>query len=52
MPQNNDVKRVITDGAYDSKENFRYRSVLQPDRSCSQGKEKLQSINRAATQEK
>jgi hypothetical protein len=44
--ENNDVKRVIADGAYDSKENFRYRSVSQPDRSCSQGKEKLQSINR------
>ncbi len=25
--ENNDVKRVIADGAYDSKENFRYRSV-------------------------
>ena len=40
--ENNDVKRI----AYDGKENFRYRSVSQPDRSCSQGKEKLQSINR------
>ena len=37
--ENNDVKRVIADGAYDIKENFRYRSVSQPDRSCSQGKE-------------
>ncbi|MGA8912345.1 MAG: hypothetical protein WB443_05760 [Nitrososphaeraceae archaeon] len=44
--ESNDVKRVIADGAYDGKENFRYRSVSQPDRSCSQGKEKLQSINR------
>ena len=44
--ENNEVKRVIADGAYDSKENFRYRSVSQPARSCSQGKEKLQSINR------
>ena len=25
--ENNDVKRVIADGAYDSKENFRYQSV-------------------------
>ena len=37
--ENNDVKRVIADRAYDIKENFRYRSVSQPDRSCSQGKE-------------
>jgi hypothetical protein len=44
--ESNDVKRVIADGAYDGKENCRYRSVSQPDRSCSQGKEKLQSINR------
>jgi len=44
--ENNDVKRVIADRAHDIKENFRYRSVSQPDRSCSQGKEKLQSINR------
>jgi hypothetical protein len=29
--ENNDVKRVIADGAYDSKENLRYRSVSQPD---------------------
>jgi hypothetical protein len=44
--ENNDVKGIIADGAYDGKENFRYRSVSQSDRSCSQGKEKLQSINR------
>ena len=44
--ENNDVKSIIADGAYDAKENFRYRSVSQSDRSCSQGKEKLQSINR------
>jgi hypothetical protein len=44
--ENNDVKSIIADGAYDGKENFRYRSVSQSDRSCSQGKEKLQSINR------
>jgi hypothetical protein len=44
--EHNEVKRVIADGAYDSKENFRYRSVSQPARSCSQGKEKLQLINR------
>jgi hypothetical protein len=25
--ESNDVKRVIADGAYDRKENFRYRSV-------------------------
>ena len=25
--ESNDVKRVIADGAYDGKENFRYRSV-------------------------
>ena len=37
--ENNDVKRVIADRAHDIKENFRYRSVSQPDRSCSQGKE-------------
>ena len=37
---------VIADGAYDGKENFRYRSVSQPDRSCSQRKEKRQLINR------
>jgi hypothetical protein len=29
--ENNDVKSIIADGAYDSKENFRYRSVSQPD---------------------
>jgi Transposase DDE domain len=44
--ENNDVKSIIADGAYDGKENFRYRSVSQSDRSWSQGKEKLQSINR------
>jgi len=43
--ENNDVKRVIADGAYDIKENFRDGSVSQPNRSCNQGKEKLQSIN-------
>ena len=37
--ENNDVKSIIADGAYDGKENFRYQSVSQPDRSCSQGKE-------------
>ena len=44
--ESNDVKRVIADGAYDGKENFRYRSVHNRIESCSQGKEKLQSINR------
>ncbi|MGB7637371.1 MAG: transposase [Nitrososphaeraceae archaeon] len=29
--ENNDVKRVIADGAYDRKENFIYLSVSQPD---------------------
>jgi hypothetical protein len=29
--ENNDVKRVIADGAYDGKETIRYRSVSQPD---------------------
>ena len=29
--ENNDVKSVIADGAYDGKENFIYLSVSQPD---------------------
>jgi len=29
--KNNDVKSIIADGAYDSKENFIYLSVSQPD---------------------
>ena len=43
--ENNDVKKVIADGAYDSKENFRYLFHNQIE-ARSQGKEKFWWIDR------